>query len=57
MPPYEYEHEKMPIDILAGSGEFRRQIEAEMAGPDIAAGWEPEVQSFLQVRKKFLLYG
>jgi uncharacterized protein YbbC (DUF1343 family) len=57
MPPYEYEHEKMPIDILAGSGELRRQIEAEMAGPDIAAGWEPEVQSFLQVRRKFLLYG
>ena len=27
-PPYEYETEKMPIDILAGSSELREQIEA-----------------------------
>ena len=27
-PPYEYEHDKMPIDILAGSSELREQIEA-----------------------------
>ena len=27
-PPYEYEHEKLPIDILAGSAELREQIEA-----------------------------
>ena len=27
-PPYEYEHDKMPIDILAGSDTLRRQIEA-----------------------------
>jgi uncharacterized protein YbbC (DUF1343 family) len=25
-PPYEYEHDKMPIDILAGSAELREQI-------------------------------
>ena len=27
-PPYEYEHDKLPIDILAGSPQFRQQIEA-----------------------------
>ena len=27
-PPYEYEHEKLPIDILAGSADLREQIEA-----------------------------
>ena len=27
-PPYEYEHTKLPIDILAGSSELREQIEA-----------------------------
>ena len=27
-PPYEYEHEKLPFDILAGSAELREQIEA-----------------------------
>ena len=29
-PPYEYEHEKLPFDILAGSSELRHQIEAGM---------------------------
>ena len=28
-PPYEYEHEKLPIDILAGSSALREQIEAD----------------------------
>ncbi len=27
-PPYQYEHDKLPIDILAGSPQFREQIEA-----------------------------
>ena len=27
-PPYEYEHEKPPIDILAGSADLREQIDA-----------------------------
>ena len=31
-PPYEYEHDKLPIDILAGSSELREQIEARRAG-------------------------
>ena len=27
-PPYEYEPEKMPIDILSGSSDLRQQIES-----------------------------
>ena len=30
-PPYEYEHEKLPFDILAGSSELREQIEVGRA--------------------------
>ena len=29
-PPYEYEHDKMPIDILAGSPKLREQIEQQV---------------------------
>ena len=29
-PPYEYEHDKMPIDILAGSPALRQQIESQV---------------------------
>jgi uncharacterized protein YbbC (DUF1343 family) len=55
-PPYEYEHEKLPFDILAGSSELREQIEAGMAPEDIARSWEPAVAEFGRIRQRFLLY-
>ncbi len=55
-PPYEYEHEKPPIDILSGSDRLRTQIEADMPVVEIAATWEVEVTRFKDVRQKFLLY-
>jgi uncharacterized protein YbbC (DUF1343 family) len=55
-PPYEYETEKMPIDILAGSPALREQIEGG-AGPDeIARSWKPGVVAFEGLRERFLLY-
>jgi uncharacterized protein YbbC (DUF1343 family) len=55
-PPYEYEHDKMPIDILAGSPELRAQIEQQMPLTDIVASWLPGVAEFEEVRKPYLLY-
>lgn len=56
LPPYEYEHEKMPIDILAGSNTLRQQIEAGAAGTEIAASWDLPVAEFLELRQQYLLY-
>ena len=55
-PPYEYEHEKLPFDILAGSSELREQIEAGMAPEEIGRSWETEVEAFGRLRSKFLMY-
>jgi uncharacterized protein YbbC (DUF1343 family) len=55
-PPYEYEHDKMPIDILAGSSELREQIERGVPVREIAKSWEPSVGAFLKVRERYLLY-
>jgi uncharacterized protein YbbC (DUF1343 family) len=55
-PPYEYEHEKPPIDILAGSGDLREQIEAGLPADEIARSWETAVEPFLRLRERFLLY-
>ena len=55
-PPYEYECEKMPIDILAGSPHLRAQIERQEDPRAIAASWEPGVASFETVRRGFLMY-
>lgn len=55
-PPYEYEHDKMPIDILAGSGTLRRQIEAGTSAREIAASWKNDEENFKKLRAPFLLY-
>ncbi|MBI3493804.1 MAG: DUF1343 domain-containing protein [Acidobacteria bacterium] len=55
-PPYEYECEKLPIDILAGSSELREQIERGRSARDIAQSWTESVEAFLTVRRRFLLY-
>ncbi|HEY7188381.1 MAG TPA: DUF1343 domain-containing protein [Vicinamibacterales bacterium] len=55
-PPYEYEHDKMPIDILAGSSQLREQIEAGMSGAAIAASWSNDEGAFKKLRSKYVLY-
>jgi len=55
-PPYEYEYDKMPIDILAGSPALREQIEQQISIEDIAASWRPGIVEFDEVRKAYLLY-
>ena len=56
-PPYEYEHEKQPFDILAGSDTLRRQIDSGVPLADITAGWRDDEETFSRVRQPFLLYG
>ena len=55
-PPYEYEHEKLPIDILAGSDLLRRQIESDVPLMDLVASWCEDEQAFERIRKPYLLY-
>jgi uncharacterized protein YbbC (DUF1343 family) len=55
-PPYEYELEKLPIDILAGSSVLRGQIEAGLAPSAIAASWSQDEEAFRTRRQKYLLY-
>jgi len=55
-PPYEYEHDKMPIDILAGSDALRKQIESGVPVRDIAASWADDEAKFKRLRANYLLY-
>jgi uncharacterized protein YbbC (DUF1343 family) len=55
-PPYEYVHDRMPIDILAGSEHLRQAIEADAPAREIAEAWEPGTEEFKQVRAGYLLY-
>lgn len=55
-PPYEYEHEKLPIDILAGSDRLRTQIESGASAEAIAASWQDDEAAFRRTRAPYLLY-
>ena len=54
-PPYEYEHEKMPIDILYGSSDLRPAI-AEGRVDALVGAWERDEMRFRRLREPFLLY-
>jgi uncharacterized protein YbbC (DUF1343 family) len=55
-PPYEYEHVKEPIDILAGSPALRLAIDSGQKAEDLAPVWERESKPFEDVRARYLLY-
>jgi uncharacterized protein YbbC (DUF1343 family) len=54
-PPYEYEHEKMPIDILYGSDRLRRAV-ADGTVPALVDGWKADEDRFRRLREPFLRY-
>jgi uncharacterized protein YbbC (DUF1343 family) len=55
-PPYEYEQDKWPIDILYGSDALRKAVEQ---GDDLAsllAEWTTDEAAFRRLRQGYLLY-
>jgi uncharacterized protein YbbC (DUF1343 family) len=57
-PPYEYESEKMPVDILAGNDWLRKGIEKGEDLEQMEARWREECLHFHKtVRRRFLMYG
>ncbi|MBA3885314.1 MAG: DUF1343 domain-containing protein [Acidobacteria bacterium] len=55
-PPYEYEHDKEPIDILFGTDRLRTTLDADGDVRALVAAWEPEEAAFRKQREQFLLY-
>jgi uncharacterized protein YbbC (DUF1343 family) len=55
-PPYEYEHEKQPIDILFGSDGLRKTLDADGDVSRLAASWPADEDAFREQRQRYLLY-
>jgi uncharacterized protein YbbC (DUF1343 family) len=55
-PPYEYEAVKPPIDILCGSAHERTALERGESVTDLSRQWAADVEAFLPLRQRFLLY-
>jgi uncharacterized protein YbbC (DUF1343 family) len=55
-PPYEYEYEKMPIDILLGTDKARLALETGASFNDFCTLIDHGKKEFLKLRKQFLIY-
>ncbi|OGP97585.1 MAG: hypothetical protein A2Z39_02050 [Deltaproteobacteria bacterium RBG_19FT_COMBO_46_9] len=55
-PPYEYEYERMPIDLILGDSELRRRLETGGDLLEIKEGWLSKIKDFMEWRRPYLLY-
>lgn len=55
-PPYEYEAEKLPFDILCGTDAIRKLIENGRSPWTLRAAWRGECDAFRRRRQDCLLY-
>ncbi len=55
-PPYEYEYERCPLDLILGDKVIRQGIEKGRPAADLAKQWEKELTLFSLEREKYLLY-
>ena len=55
-PPYEFEHQRLPIDILFGTDRIRTQIEGGTDLPVIEATWRTALPLYTRRRRAFMIY-
>jgi len=55
-PPYEYEYDRNPFDLIAGTDKIRRAIESGQSLREIGESWAQPLADFNQLRGQFLLY-
>ena len=55
-PPYEYEFERMPIDLIIGDRTIRQRIENLEPLDEIEASWQDGLEQYKEISKEFRLY-
>ncbi len=55
-PPYEYEFERLPIDLIIGSKKIRQRLEKLDPIDDIAASWQEDLERFDKLRRSVFQY-
>ncbi len=54
--PYEYEFDRNPFDVIAGTTKIREMIEEGKSIAEIKLSWKNDVEDFNELRKKYFLY-
>ncbi len=55
-PPYEYEYNRQPIDLIIGNEQIRSRLETLDNIDEIADSWQDDIDSFVKLSRKFHLY-
>ncbi|MFO7645126.1 MAG: DUF1343 domain-containing protein [Desulfosarcina sp.] len=55
-PPYEYEFERLPIDLILGDQSIRTHLCAMMPIDDLERSWQDGLNAFEALRRDYLLY-
>jgi uncharacterized protein YbbC (DUF1343 family) len=55
-PPYEFEHRRLPIDILCGTDQIRLAIQNADSLADIERAWQSPLARWKRRRLQYLLY-
>jgi uncharacterized protein YbbC (DUF1343 family) len=55
-PPYEYEYDRNPFDLISGTSKVREAIERGDSLDSIQASWGTPLAEFKRLREQFLLY-
>ncbi len=55
-PPYEYEYHKLPMDLILGSKNLRKNIENNKDIDMLEQSWQKDLDNFIQNSKRFYIY-
>ncbi len=55
-PPYEYEFEKLPVDLITGNSTIRMAIENPDQIDEIETTWQSELEEYLHISREYYLY-
>ena len=56
-PPYEYEYERLPMDLILGDQQVRLALEAGTDILELERSWQEELAGFAESRRAVFLYG
>ncbi len=55
-PPYEYEYERLPMDLILGDKKIREALEQDVSIIDIEDSWQDDLDNFDKLRREVFLY-
>jgi uncharacterized protein YbbC (DUF1343 family) len=56
MPPYEYEYERWPIDLILGDQQVRLRLEAKEPIDALESCWQQGLAAYDEMRKQYFIY-